>query len=310
MKTITGHVEDYLTLRRNLGFKLECTGYILRSFARYCDGRGEAYITTESALRWAVMPDNIQPAQRGVRFSMVRMLARYVSSMDPRTEIPPAGFLPAKKMRSVPAFYRDEQIVALVRSALDIRKTDPFKGVTCSTLIGLLAATGMRVSEALGLRCEDVDLKEGVLHLWTTKGDRQRLVPVHPTVTHQLIRYLEIRNHRNPLPPVPNFFVTSRGTRLPYSTVNTWFLVIARRIGLRGAAPVRGIRLHDLRHHFAVKTLLSWYRQGEDAGIHLPRLATYLGHGHVRDTYWYLSAVPELLQFASRRWKSQEGGLL
>jgi len=310
MKTIADHVEDYLKLRRGLGFKLRVDGYILRNFARYCGEHGASYITTNLALQWAIMPDNIKPEQRGVRFGMVQRLARYLNAVDPRTEIPPQGLLTARKRRSVTGFYRDDQVVALVKAAVTVCKTDTFKGLTCSTLFGLLAVTGMRVGEAISLKCSDVNLDRGVLSLAVTKGERKRLVPLHPTAICELTRYLNVRAERHPPSLAASFFVTSDGTPLPYSTVNHWFLTLARRIGLRPYAPACGLRLHDLRHHFAMRTLLDWYQEDIDVGAHLPDLATYLGHCHVSDTYWYLSAVPELLQLAALRWQSSEGGLL
>jgi integrase len=310
MKTIADHVEDYLKLRRSLGFKLRVNGYILRNFAKYCGEHGASHITTNLALQWAVMPDDIKPPQRAVRLGMVRVFARYLAAVDPRTEIPPKGLLTAKRARSVIGFYRDDQVAALVTAAVTVCKTDSFKGLTCSTLFGLLAVTGMRVGEAIALKCSDVDLDQGLLSLSVTKCDRKRLVPLHPTAVRELTRYLNVRAELHSPSAAASFFVTSSGAPLPYSTVNHWFLTLARRIGLRGVAPAPGIRLHDLRHHFAIRTLLDWYQEDTDVGVHLPDLATYLGHCHVSDTYWYLSAVPELLQLASRRWKGSEGGRL
>jgi integrase len=310
MKTIADYVEDYLELRRGLGFKLRANGYILRDFARYCGKHGASHITTSIALQWAVMPDNIKPQQRGVRLGMVRSLAQYLSAVEPRTEIPPKDLLPAKRFHPVLEFYRDDQVVALVKAAVTVCKTDQFQGLTCSTLFGLLAVTGMRVGEALALKCSDVDLDRGVLSLSVTKGDRKRLVPLHPTAIRELARYLNVRAEKYPISPAAGFFVTNRGTPLPYSTVHKWFMRLARSIGLRGTAPANGLRLHDLRHHFAMRTLLDWYQEDIDVTAHLPELSTYLGHCHVSDTYWYLSAVPDLLQLAARRWKSSEGGPL
>lgn len=310
MKTIATHVEDYLKLRRSLGFKLRVNGYLLRDFAKYCASKNASHITTNLALKWAVMPENIRPEQRGVRLGMVRVFAKHLAAIDPRTEIPPNGLLPGQRHRSVPGFYREDQVAALVHAAEMICKTDPFKGLTCSTLFGLLAATGMRVGEALGMECGDVDLEKGVLSLRVTKYDRKRLIPLHSTVTRKLTQYHEVRAKRQQSSPTARFFVTSEGNPLPYSTVNHWFLTLARRIGLRDAAPARGLRLHDLRHYFAIQTLLHWYKKDIDVEVHLPELSTYLGHCHITDTYWYLSAVPELLQLAAQRWHSSEGGPL
>ena len=310
MKTIATHVEEYLALRHALGFKLRVNGYLLRDFAKYCDSRKASHVTTKLAVKWAVKPHNIRPVQRGVRLGMVRVFAKYLMGIDPRTEIPPYKLLPDGKQRSVPGFYQQEQVAALVHAAETRFKTDPFKCLTCATLFGLLAATGMRVSEALFMECGDVNLKEGLLTLSVTKGARKRLVPLHNTVIRKLARYHAERTARHQSSPTARFFVTSEGNPLSYPTVNYWFLTVARRTGLRGPAPTRGLRLHDLRHYFAVHTLLRWYREDIDVGTHIRDLATYLGHCHVTDTYWYLSAVPELLQLAARRWHSSEGGAL
>jgi integrase len=310
MKTIVDHVEDYLKLRRSLGFKLEDEGYALRNFARYCGAHGASHVTTNITLQWATIPDNSKPRQRGIRYGMVQRFARYLTAVDPGTDVPPQGLLPERKHRSLIDFYRDDQVIALIKAAVTICKTDTFKGLTCSTLFGLLAVTGMRVGEAIALKCRDVDLDRGVLSLAVTKGERKRLVPLHPTAMHELARYLNVRSKRHPPSSEASFFVTSGGTPLPYTTVHNWFLTLARRTGLRGAFPGRGLRLHDLRHHFAIRTLLNWYQDDTDVSVYLPNLATYLGHVHVSDTYWYLSAVPELLQLAASRWHSSEGGPL
>jgi integrase len=310
MKTIAAHVEDYLTLRRGLGFKLKVSGYLLRDFAQFCRRKKASHITTKMALQWAAKPDEIRPEQRGVRLGIVRVFARHLAAIDPRTEIPARGLLPIRKHRSVTGFYRDDQVVELVKSAETLFPADAFKCLTCSTLFGLLAVTGMRVGEALSLECGDVDLAQGVLSLSVTKGGRKRLVPLHVTTTRKLAGYHGVRAKRHSPTSTARFFLTSEGNPLPYSTVNYWFLTLARRIGLRGTAPERGLRLHDLRHHFAIKTLLRWYRDDIDVGVRLRDLATYLGHCHVSDTYWYLSAVPELLQLAACRWHSSEGGPL
>jgi integrase len=310
MKTIATHVEDYLTLRRGLGFKLGVNGYLLRDFAKYCAGKNASHITTNLALKWAVMPKNIRPEQRSVRLGMVRVFTKHLAAIDPRTEIPPNGLLPRRKLRSVPCFYREDQVATLIHAAETVCKTDPFKGLTCSTLFGLLAATGMRVGEALGMKCDDVNLEMGVLSLRATKHDRKRLVPLHSTVTRKLAQYYMVRTKRQQSSTTAQFFVTSEGNPLPYSVVNHWFLTLARRVGLRDDAPAHGLRLHDLRHYFAVRTLLHWYKEDIDVEVHLPELSTYLGHCHVTDTYWFLSAVPELLQLAAQRWNSSEGGPL
>ena len=164
----------------------------------------------------------------------------------------------------------------------------------------------MRVGEAIALDCKDVDLDHGVLTIPKAKGNKSRLVPLHPSTGQALQRYLDIRTNHRPRPSSSSFFISENGTRLWYGTVNRWFLVLSRRIGLREPGASCGPRLYDLRHRFAIRTLVDWYRSDLAVDAHLPELATYLGHIHVNDTYWYLSAAPELLQQAMLRWQRVE----
>jgi integrase len=180
------------------------------------------------------------------------------------------------------------------------------KCATYSTLFGLLAVTGMRVGEAIALERNDVDLDQDVLTIPRAKGNKSRLVPLHSSTGQALRRYVDLRVKHCPRPYSSSFFISEKGTRLVYGTVNRWFRLLSYRIGLRTSKAPRGPRLHDMRHRFAIRTLVDWYRSDVDVDVHLPELATYLGHVHVNDTYWYLSAVPELLQQATRRWQRLE----
>jgi len=239
---------------------------------------------------------------------MVRRFAEYLSAIDPRTEIPPQKLLPYHYHRQTPHFYRDEEVLSLIETTRQIDPTNEFKGSIYATLFGLLAVTGKRVGEAIGLHREDVDLRQGLLTIRRAKGNKARLVPLHASTGQALQQYADNRDKAFPRPVSPSFFVSEKGTPLVYCSVNRWFVLVSCQIGLRKAGGCRGPRLHDLRHRFAIQTLLKWYRTKTDVEVHLPELATFLGHVHVRDSYWYLSATPELLELASNRWQRAEEG--
>jgi integrase len=229
-----------------------------------------------------------------------------LSAIDPRTQIPPQKLLPYQFRRQTPYLYRDEEVLRLIAAARQINPSNKLKGATYATLFGLLSATGMRVGEAIALDREDVDLKNDLLTVRRAKGNKSRFVPLHASTGRAFQRYAEIRDKTFPEPISRSFFVSERGTRLRHCTVNRWFLWAARQIGLRKRGERRGPRLHDLRHRFAINTLLTWYRSNTDVEARLPELTTYLGHVHVRHTYWYLSAAPELLRLATLRYERAE----
>jgi integrase len=308
MKTLSQRLDDYLRLRRQLGYKLEEAGFHLRSFVRFADREGAKTITTKLALQWAAQP-NMKPAQSATRFGTVRRFAAYVSAYDPRTEVPAQKLLPYHFSRRDPYYYSDEEVLQLVNAAQKVDPLSQIKGPTLSTLFGLLAATGMRVGEALALDSGDVDFDQALLTIRLAKGGKARVIPLHPSTIDALRRYASIRDRVYPQQPSPSFFVWDGGGRLVYDSVNRWFLLVACQIGLRKPGDRCGARVHDLRHYFAICTLLNWYRSKVDVEAHLPELATYLGHVHVRDSYWYLSAVPELLKLATLRWEEVEKGV-
>lgn len=308
MNNLSVHLKNYLKLRRGLGFKLHSVGMFLRNFVRFAEAKRARFITTKLALHWATRPPNIKPVQRGSRLAVVRRFAEYVSTVDPRTEVPPPRLLPYRIRRRPPHLYRNEDVRRLIEAAREIDPSSPIKGPTLSTLFGLLATTGMRVSEALALNCEDVNLDGQLLTIRLAKGNKTRLVPLHVSTAAALRRYATIRDSVYPRRMNPGFFVWEGGVRLGYDSVNRWFLLVACQIGLRKPGDRRGPRVHDLRHHFAIQTMLQWYRTNTDVETRLPELSTYLGHIHVRDTYWYLSAVPELLKLATLRLQPKEVG--
>ena len=306
MNTLGVQLDNYLKLRRQLGFKLHMSGLLLRKFVQFAEQEKASFITTKLALRWATQPLNISLSQSANRLGMARRFAQYLSAIDPRTEVPPVGLLPCQFRRRAPQLYQGDDILRLMKATRQIDHINEFKGATYATLFGLLAVTGMRLGEALALDRQDVDLDKGLITVRRAKGDKSRFVPLHPSSQRALQRYADMRDQACPHPLSPSFLLSERGTRLLDCTVNRWFLLVSCQIGLRKPGGRRGPRVHDLRHHFAIQTLLRWYRSNVDVEVHLPELATYLGHVHVRDTYWYLSAVPELLKLATLRWQRRE----
>jgi integrase len=309
MKGLSPQLDEYLELRRKLGFRLRLAGRLLRGFVRFADEKRAFFITTRLAVRWATQPADCQPSQWANRLGMVRRFAQYVSGTDPRTEIPPQELLPHRYHRKAPYLYSDREVRRLIQMAGQLPSPEDLRAASHATLFGLLAVTGMRVGEAIGLDRNEVDLHQGIITVRQAKFGKSRLLPVHSTTRKQLRAYARRRDRVFPRPGTPAFFVSERGTRLTDCTVRRWFVIVSHRIGLRGPDDRRGPRIHDLRHRFSYRTLLNWYRRGMDVEAHLPVLTTYLGHGHVADTYWYISASPELLRLATQRLEhSKEGG--
>jgi len=307
MTTLRTHLENYLKLRRQLGFKLRVAGILLGNFVRFAEQRRASFISTKLALEWATRLPHIQPTQKARRLAVVRRFASYLSAIEPRTEVPPKRLLGCQFRRRQPFLYRPEDIARLIEVAGQIYGDSPVKAATLATAIGLMAVTGMRVGEVIGLDSSDVDLSQGVITVRCAKGDRSRLVPLDSSTQRALEQYATLLDQTFPRRHCSNFFLSARGNRLVHGTVHRNFLSVACRAGLVKPGERRRPRLHDLRHHFCIETMLRWYRADENVDARLPELSTYLGHGHVEGTYWYLSAVPELLQLATRRWQGTEG---
>jgi len=301
-------LNDYLRIRCSLGFRLQQQGNALRNFVAFLRARGTSYITRELALQWATQPAKVDPAQWAWRLGRVRRFAIWCSATEPRTEIPPAGLLPHRRRRKPPYIYSDEEIKKLLCCTQQLSSRKRLRWRTFTTLFGLLVATGMRVNEALSLDQPDVDFDRGILRVQRTKFGKSRYVPVHPSTVEALKKYAEARGRLYPTPPTPAFFVSEHGNRITGQTARYTFAKLSQQLGLRVPAKYhgRGPRLHDLRHRFAVRTLIHWYRTGLDVERELPKLATYLGHVHVNESYWYLEAVPELLQLATERLIARE----
>jgi len=294
-------VENYLTMRRSLGFKLLNMGYNLHHFVSFMEQQRVSIITVGLALRWAQQPQNVQPALWAARLGYVRSFASYWSAIDPRTEIPPMGLLPYRYKRAIPYIYSDGEIKLLLNAAKNLPPLTSLRPWTYYTLFGLMAVTGMRISEIIQLARGDVDLNQKVLTVRLTKFGKSRLIPLHPSTVHNLELYLRRLDQLHPRSTTPNFFLSNQGIALTDCMVRWTFIKLSHQIGLRKDGDSCGPRIHDFRHRFAVSTLLDWYRTGVDVEQRLPVLSTYLGHVHVTDTYWYLSAIPELLALTKDR---------
>lgn len=298
MTRFADHVEDYLRLRRSFGFKLVEHERLLGKFATRLDDLAAEFVTIELALGWALERElpagSVVPA---TRLLVVRGFARYMTGLDPRTEIPPTQLIPARRKRRTPFIYSSADIQSLMRQArTDIRYA--LVAATTETLIGLLAVTGMRISEAINLDRADVDWADAMLLVRESKFNKSRYLPVDPSTLDALRRYAAARDRLCPNPLGPSFFVSLRHGRLDDCAVQKTFRRLCEQAGVGATAPLPP-RMHDLRHSLAVNTLLRWYREGVDVQAHLPVLSTYLGHLNPAYTYYYLSAAPELLAHAA-----------
>ena len=293
-------LDDYLTLRRSLGYKLESAGSVLRSFVAFAERVGAATITTELAVRWATQPLEASPIWLVHRLSAVRGFARYLHTLDPATEVPPAELLSAPGYQPTPPYrYSDADIAALLAAAR--RLIPPLRAATFETLLGLLAVTGLRIGEAMRLDRDDINWGEGLLIVRSSKFGRSREVVCHNTTVEALRCYSARRDQLCPRPTSESFFVSTSGRRLIHHTVYATFNKLVVEAGLDPGPSGRRPRVHDLRHSFAVGTLVRWYRDGGDVQARLPLLSTYLGHIRPSSTFWYLTASPELLALAAER---------
>jgi len=312
MNDLRKAMEEYLAIRRSLGFKLIKVEATLRNFVAFAEKEGAAHISIDLALRWLKVSTAKESATLADDLSTVRRFAIWRSVADARTEIPPKNLLPYRYHRKPPYIYSDEEIEKIVESARNLPSAMGLKGLTYATLFGLLATTGMRISEALALDREDVDLREKIVIIRKSKFRKSRLVPLHISTSDILENYAKERDRILSQPQNVAFFVSEQGTRVTQWATRDNFAKISREIGLREKIEGRrigsGPRLHDMRHRFAARTLVDWYRAGIDVEREIHKLSTYLGHAHVNDTYWYLEAVPELLELATQRLMEKKGG--
>jgi integrase/recombinase XerD len=301
MRPLEQALTDYLQLRHSLGHEMAEARWLLPGFVSYLDCHGASTVTIEAALAWA------QQANTGGRVTTVgprrmtaaRGFARYLAGIDAATEVPPLGLMPHRQRWRRPFIYSAadiDAVMTLARSSIQ----SPLRAATYDTLIGLLAASGLRIGEAIKLDRGDVDWTEAVLLIRESKFGKSRLVPLHASSMAALQHYAQLRDQLQPRSREPSFFVSCTGTRLLYAVVWQTFRQLIDTAGVGAGAPFPP-RLHDLRHSFAVATLLGWYRTGEDVQAKIPSLSTYLGHREPSSTYWYLSAAPELLALAAAR---------
>ena len=305
MNTLRQAVQEYLSMRRHLGFTLREAGKGLLDFVTFMEQHRASYITPALALAWAQQPSNVQPAYWARRLSFVRGFARHRSATDPRTQIPPPGLLPFQPKRARPYLYSDDEIERLLRAALKMPcryERGALRPWVYYCLFGLLSVSGLRLGEARNLDLEDVDVKAAMLTIRGAKFGKTRLVPLHPSACQVLAKYMARRQRHWTQRPVSSYlFVSSWGHRFDSADIHRTFYALSRQIGLRGLSDSHGPRLHDMRHRFATDTLVRWYRSNQDPERRLPILSAYLGHVHVADTHWYLSGSPELMREAMRR---------
>lgn len=308
--SLTTRIAQYLSERRRLGFDLEYMGQSLARFARYVkasDHRGP--LTVELMTSWARQAK----AGRGNRTTSARALRilrpfmHWLQQYEPATEAPDMTIFGPIPGRVTPHIFRDEEIVALLEAAGHIGPAPSLRGVVMQTLFGLIACTGLRIAEALALRDADVDLKAGVLTVRRGKFGKSRLIPLHPSAVSALARYRTERARFVPMDPQRPFFIGTRGRQLgkPLSDrqAHRIFEQLRRQLGwvTRGGHGV--VRIHDLRHSFAVHRLLRWHEQGANVHPRMLALSTYMGHAKISHTYWYLTGVPELMQIVGRRFE-------
>lgn len=292
-------LRDYLAVRRSLGYQLDKAEELLTDFVGYLEGQGATHITTELALAWATRPAGAHPAWWRHRLGAVRGFARHLQCADPRTEVPPSDLLPATQPRMTPYLYSETEIAALMAAARGL--VPAFRGATYETLIGLLVVSGMRIGEVLRLGRDDVDEDRLAIVVRRSKPGSSREVPLHETTMEALHAYARLRDQRFSVPSSQRFFISAKGAGLCYTTVRTTFRELVRTAGLEGRGVRCRPRIHDIRHSFAVASVLRWYREGADVDAKLPLLSAVLGHVDPASTYWYLEAAPELLAIVADR---------
>lgn len=311
MSTMHDALTQYVALRRALGTKLEEPARTLEDFVGFLERQGSDFITSELALRWAMEPQGVQRATWARRLGMVRRFAAWLVTIDARTVVPPHRLLAPRRIRNKPHIFAEREIGQLMAEATRLVSPTGRRALTYTTLIGLLAATGLRPGEALALDNSDVDLEDGILSIRQTKFGKSRFVPVSDSTRAALQEYVRQRDALCPCGRTNAFLVSERGARLQGCAARRTFAKLSCTIGLRtavGRRCGRGPRLQDFRHYFATRRLIEWYRAGVDVAREMAKLTIYLGHVEVAHTYWYLEAVPELLHFATERLGGQVVG--
>ena len=292
-------LSDYLALRRALGFRLDNAARLLGQFLGYLEQHDLDTVSTEHALAWAMLPTQSSRHWWAIRISVVRGFAAYLHGIDPRVEVPPAGLISCGPCRATPYLYSEAEIGALVQAAA--RLTPEPRAATYQSLISLLVISGIRIGEAIGLDEQDLDIENGLLVVRHAKFGKQRVVPLHPSAVQALRRYVTLRKQLCPPTGNPALFQSIVGTRLLHSNVNFTFAQLLEQAGITHRSASCRPRIHDLRHSYAVASVLGWYATGADVPAMMARLSTYLGHTDPKHTFWYLSGSPELMALAAQR---------
>lgn len=298
MTALRDAAADYLAIRRACGYALRQEARMLASYLDHLQRAGATRVTIATALDWATAPSQADPSWWAKRLSVVRGFARYMATLEPDTEIPPQDLLPHQSRRRTPYLYSPDQISALMAAAG--RLPCPLRAATFTALIGLMACTGLRTGEAMRLDCDDVDLDDNLLKVRDSKLGKSRLVPLHPSATEHLRGYATRRDQLCPHSTSPAFFLSGAGTRLNHTNASSTFAGLRGTAGITAPTGRRRPRLTDLRHSFAVATLVDSYAAGVDVPTRLPALSAYLGHVSPASTYWYLEASTKLMSAAAQ----------
>lgn len=310
--TIETYAENYLQERRRLGFGLRATGYSVLSFARYIDGLNrQGPLTVEIMADWASQDhgNTGKPSTWARRLKRLRSFCRYLQQFEPRTEVPDDSIFGRIGQRLAPHIYTEQEIIDLLAAAHKLGSFIPgLRAATYETLFGLIASTGIRISEALHLLDSEVDLKAGLLTIRQTKFAKSRYVPLHPSTIDALRQYRSLRNGFIEVIPDTPFFIGSRGRRLGQALdsrqVRRVFNSLRGQLGWVNRGAHNGPRIHDLRHTFVVRRVLLWQAQGLDVDQQMLALSTYVGHAMVTNTYWYLTGIPELMTVAANKFET------
>lgn len=310
-ESMMDRVEEYLRVRRSLGYKLKIEGGELHRFAQFAEKQKHSGpITVELAVAWAKSSKKDSQLFHARRIETLRGLTKFCALFEQETEIPSPKLLGRAHRRISPYIYTPQEILELIDAAGQIEPQGGLRPETMRHLIGLLSATGLRISEALYLNRTDVDLDHGYLLIRETKFNKSRYVPLHPTAVQAMYEYTDIRERKMPFATnATAFFLNGKGAPFQYRQALYAFQSIRRRLGWekKGKRPPR---LHDLRHTFACRRLLAWYEQGIDINRAILYLSVYLGHYKVTDTYWYLTGIPSLMAIAAERFEDHfaQGG--
>ena len=297
-------VEDYLTYRRSLGFALKSHASLLRQFAQFAEQMGQQdRLTVALVIAWSrSMNDRVSVRWAG-RLSILRGFAKYLLRFDPTTEIPPRNlFGPATYHRRLPHIFSNEEVIALMDASVCLQPSKGLRPQTCRTIFGLLAASGLRISEALNLTRADVDLHIGVLSIRETKFHKNRIVPLDPSVTAALKSYARLRDRRVPFTNSDHFFLFDRGNAPSPKAIRLTLRRLCEQFGWQPRGDYPHHRPQDMRHSFIVRSLLRFYQQGIEIDRAILALSTYVGHAHVAHTYWYCTAIPQLMAIATERY--------